>query len=397
MQDARVPDVTSDRIVDFDFFKVPSADGDLHKAWKKLHDGPDVIYTPKNGGHWIMTRADNIRRVFEDHQRFSNRGVAMTLEPREMQLSPGEVDQPQHTGFRQLLNPLFGPKQIAALEEEARRLARELINGFRNDGGCEFRTAFAQKMPIYVFLTIMKLPIEHADALLPAADLLSRDPDQESFLRAMNTMMGYLSERIDERLKSPKDDFISYLLESRLDGKPLTKLQVLGTTSNVMFGGLDTVVGSMQFYMNFLARSPSHRKQLLENPGSTGEAVEELLRRFPIANFGRVADVDINEADYGVPIRAGDLVLLPSTLANLDERRFADPLTVDFNRTDKKHLSFGTGIHRCLGVHLARLELRVMLEEWLPLIPEFRIRQGEEVGTLSGRINSMTYLPLAWN
>jgi cytochrome P450 len=310
------PSIAPEKIVDFDFFGVKAVDGDLHKGWKKLHDGPDVFFTPKNGGHWVMTRADDIEKVFQDSVRFSNKGVAMTTEPREMFLAPGEIDPPRHTSYRMLLNPFFGPKPISVLESKARILAHGLIKGFRDSGQCEFRQAFAQVMPIYVFLTFMNLPTEDASALLPAADLLTRDPDHESFLQAMNTMMGYLSERIDERLRSPQQDIISRLLKSEIDGLPLTKTEVLSLASNVMFGGLDTVVGSMQFFMNFLARNPAHRKQLQENPTLIGEAIEELLRRHPVANFGRMATVDMD--DFGVPIRAGDLILLPTVLFNLD-------------------------------------------------------------------------------
>lgn len=389
-----LPDVARELIVDFDFFAVQPIDGDLHQGWKRLHDGPEIFYTPRNSGHWVVTRARDIEAVFRDHENFSNAGVAMSREPREMLLAPGEIDPPLHTGYRILLNPWFGPKPMRALEDEARRLAGELIDGFRAQGRCEFRESFSHRMPIYVFLSLMKLPREDAETLVPAADLLSRDPDPASFLAAMQAMMSYLHGRIAERTAAPRDDFISAMLASEVDGRPVQPHEVLSLTANVMFGGLDTVTSTMGFFMNFLARHPGHVRQLVDEPALIPAAVDELLRRHAIANFGRMVK---NDMDYGgMPMRAGDLVLMPTALYNLDERRFPDPMTVDFKRADKAHFNFGGGIHRCLGLQLARLELRVMLEEWLERIPVFRIADGERIRATSGRINAMSYLPLSW-
>ena len=389
-----LPSVSPAQLVDFDFFRVRPIDGDLHLGWKRLHDGPDIFYTPRNGGHWVVTRAQDIDRILRDHENFSNAGVAMSRDQREMLLAPGEVDPPEHTAYRTLLNPWFGPKPMRAMEDDARRLAAGLIDGFSERGGCEFRSAFAQRMPIMVFLSLMKLPMQDAEALLPAADLLTRDPDPQSFHGAINTMMGYLQQRIGERKAAPKDDLISHLLACEIEGRPLTEPEVLGLTSNVMFGGLDTVTSTMGFFMNFLARHPQHRRQLADDPSLIGAAVDELMRRHAITNFGRLV---VRDLDYGgVRMREGDLVLLPTALYNLDERRFADPLVVDFHRQDKAHFNFGAGVHRCLGLHLARLELRVMLEEWMPRIPEFRIADGQDVEAASGRINAILHLPLSW-
>jgi cytochrome P450 len=242
---------------------------------------------------------------------------------------------------------------------------------------------------------MMDLPLEDAAALLPAADWLSRDADPESFMRAMQTMMSYLHERIGERTGRQGEDFISRLLGSHIDSRPLTKHEVLSITANVMFGGLDTVTSTMGFFMNFLARNPDHRQQLVDAPELIPDAIEELLRRHGIANFGRMVAEDFEYK--GLPMRAGDLVLLPTTLHNLDDRKYADPLTVDFHRTIKNHLGFGTGIHRCLGAQLARIELRVLLQEWLPRIRKFWIGDSGPVIFKSGRINSVHSLPLAWS
>lgn len=389
------PDIASDNILKFDFFAVEPIDDDIHLGWKKLHEGPEIFYTPLNGGHWVFTRAEDIGESWRDSERFSNKGVAMSREEREMQFFPGEADAPDHTFYRSLLQPFFSPKAVQQLEANMHGLSLELIDGLVSRGGCEFQSDVAQRMPIYIFLAMMQLPREHAEVLLPAADWLSRDPDPESFMRAVNAMMGYLQERIAEREQKPCDDFISRLLAARVGDRQTTRHEVLSMTANVMFGGLDTVVSSIGFFMNFLARHPEHCRQLVEEPDLIPDAVEELLRRHAIANFGRMVTQDFEFK--GFPMRAGDLVLLPAALYNLDERKYPDPMAVDFRRSNKAHMGFGTGIHRCLGAQLARIELRVFLQEWLSRIPVFRIADGAKVVVKSGRINAVKELPLQWD
>jgi cytochrome P450 len=194
-----IPKIAPELLIDFDFFAVKTIDGDFHRGWKQLHSGPAIFYTPRNGGHWVYTRAEDIAAAWHAPERYSNSGVAMTREEREMKLYPGEADPPEHTHYRALLMPFFSQKAVQRLEDRMRELTRELIMEVIDRGGCEFQAEMARKMPIYTFLTMMELPLEHAAALLPAADWLSRDADPESFMRAMQTMMGYLSERIGER------------------------------------------------------------------------------------------------------------------------------------------------------------------------------------------------------
>jgi cytochrome P450 len=394
LHETPAPDIASHLLIDFDYFAVQAVDGDLHLGWKALHAGPDVFYTARNGGHWVVTRAADIQRIYTDTENFSNHGITLSREEREMKFAPGEFDPPEHTAYRMLLNPWFGPKPIRAMEAQAREHTRHLIDQFKDKGGCEFRSAFAQRMPIYVFLSLMQLPVAHAEMLLPAADMISRDPDPEAFMRAVHIMMGYLNDRIEERRHTPGTDFLSHLLTTEMSGRHLSHMEVLSLASNVMLGGLDTVVGTMGFMMNFLARHPEHRRQLVDDPALIPAAVDELMRRHAIANFGRLVVHDTRVGE--ITMREGDFVLLPTVLYNLDERRFNDPLTVDFHREDKAHFNFGGGIHRCLGLHLARLELRVMLEEWLPRIPDFRIQPGETVRASAGRINAISHLPLSW-
>jgi len=389
-----LPDLPAERIIPFDYFKIEPVEGDLHAGWHKCHEMPDLFYTPLNGGHWVATRAADIFDIFRDHERFSSHGVAMMRETHGPLFIPGQIDPPLHTAFRTALNPELSPKRVRALEDQSRALMRSIIDDLVPHQGCEFHEAVAERIPIYNFLNFLNLPQEDALILLPDVSVIGRSSDMAAFARALEAIRGYVNARIEERLATRVDDFIGRLVHTTVDGRPIEREEMLVTTLNVMLGGLDTVTASMGFFMNFLARHADHRQMLVDDPTLIPEAVEELLRRHGIFNTGRLVlqDCDFN----GVKLRQNDLILIPTVLHNVDERRFPEPLVVDFKRHDKNHLTFGVGIHRCLGSNFARMQLNILLEEWLTRIPEFWIASGAQTTFQSGRANAVLELPLAW-
>ncbi|KCZ94207.1 cytochrome P450 [Hyphomonas johnsonii] len=389
-----LPEIDDKLIIDFDLFKVQPIDGDLHAGWHEWHSAPDMFYTPLNGGYWVATRADDIYQIMRDGERFSNHGVALIREREGPRFIPGELDPPEHTNFRKVLNPETSPRRVREFEDSSRAMCIQLIEEVQAQRSCEFRAAISARMPIYNFLFFMGLPLSDAESLLPPADIIAREHDMNRFAEAMAELSAYADARIAERRTHPVDDFISRLLSADVGGRPITDDEARVTIINVMLGGLDTVTGSMGFFFNFLARNPGHCRQLADNPAMIPEACEELLRRHGIFNTGRLVKEDCDWR--GIKLRKDDMVLLPSALHNLDDRKFADPLKVDFERKDGAHLTFGVGIHRCLGSNIARAQLRILLEEWLKRIPEFGIPANGEVKAQSGRTNSVTHLPLEW-
>jgi cytochrome P450 len=389
-----LPQVADDLILDFDLFNIQPVDGDFYAGWRRWQEGPPIFYTPHNSGHWVATRAEDIFAIARDNVRFSNHGVALFRESHGPRFIPGELDPPVHTAFRNILNPELTPRRVRELEDGARALAIEVITPLVEQGECEFREAVSLRMPIYNFLNFLKLPREDAEELLESADTIARDTDMTRFAAAIGAISAYIEARIDEREHEPKDDFIGRLVRAEVDGRKVTRDEVRVTTLNVLLGGLDTVTASMSFFMNFLAENPGHRRQLVEDKDLIPEAIEELLRRHGIFNTGRLVTEDCEFG--GVPLRKNDLILIPGALHNLDERRFADPMTVDFQRADKNHLTFGVGIHRCLGSNFARAQLRILLEEWLARIPEFEIKPGTKTKFKSGRANTVVALSLSW-
>jgi len=388
-----VPDhVPEDRVVDFDFMNPPNAVNDVHLAWKKLHEGPDIVWSPYNGGHWIATRADDIEAIQKDHQRFSHAQVNVPPS-QDLPLVPLELDPPEHTGYRALIAPAFLPQAIAELEDDIRALTVELIEGFAEKGGCEFVSEFAKMLPIVIFLRLVNLPQEDRLELLEMTELAVRGSVDERH-RSQQMLAGYIGKWIEARRRDPGADLISRIVNAKVNGEPIAPERMFGLLTVVIFGGLDTVAAMMSFICRFLAEHPAERKRLVEQPALILTAVDELIRRHGVTNTARVVveDVQFN----GVTLKQGDQIQVPNALFGLDERRFSNPLMVDLERKPVLHAAFGNGPHRCPGSFLARIEIKVFLQEWLKRIPDFETVPADPPRCASGMVNGLLYLPLRW-
>lgn len=389
--------VPASLVVDFDLYNVEVVDGDYHGGLKRLHDPgvPDIFWTPRNGGHWVATRGEDIYHIFKDSEHFSSRQLVV---PRHrnppVPLPPIFLDPPEQAKYRSLFAPALSPKAVSPLGEGARALAIELIEGFRAKGECEFVGDFAQHLPIGIFMKMVDVPQADREKLLHWADQQVRPTTEQEREESFHQLFAYAGQKVAERQANPGEDLISQLTKSKIDGEPITAAALTPMIFLLLVGGLDTVASAMGFAARFLAQSPAHRQELIDHPERIPNAVEELLRRFPVVNQGRLV---VNDMDYkGVALRAGDQIILPTSLHGLDERKFDDPLRVDFSRPTPIHSTFGNGAHRCPGSLLARTELRIFLEEWLKRIPDFRIKDGETAGIRAG-VNATIYsLPLTW-
>ena len=384
--------VSADRVVDFDFMHPPGAEEDVHLAWKALHKGPDIVWSPYNGGHWIATRAEDIESIQKDHAHFSYIRVTVPRSE-DVRLVPLELDPPEHTSYRTLIAPSFLPQAIASLEGDIRMLTVELIEGFKAKGECEFVSEFAKMLPIVIFLRLVDLPLDDRMELLEMAELATRG-DFEQRQRSQTMLAAYIGKWIRERASNPGKDLISLIVNSKINGEPISPERRFGMLVNVLFGGLDTVAAMMSFICRFLAEHPAECRRLAQNPELIHTAVDELIRRHGVTNTARVVveDIEFN----GVLLKEGDQIQVPTALFGLDDRRFDNPMEIDLERKPVVHAAFGNGPHRCPGSFLARTEIKVFLQEWLMRIPEFKIKDGERPRCASGMVNGMLYLPLQW-
>jgi cytochrome P450 len=381
-------------VVDFDYREPPGHTEDVHLAWKRLHDGPDIVWTPRHGGHWIATRAADIDVMQTDHTRFSYRFVTIPPLPDAPQLAPLEYDPPAHTPLRAVLSPAFGPAVMQRLEADLRGLAVELLETIVPRGHCEFFDDFAKRLPVITFLRLVNLPLEDREHLLELTEKSVRPRSEAERMEAIVGLQQYTADWIGERRRNPGPDLFSRMVNAKINGELIDDYQLAGMLFNVIFGGLDTVASALTFTAHCLATHPDIRQALLNDRSLIPNAIEEFLRRYGIPNTARVITHDFEH--NGVSFRQGEQVLLSKTLHGLDERRFPDPLRVDLHRDVRRHAAFGDGPHRCPGSFLARLEMRIFLEEWLARVPDFHVPEGASVVTSSGPVNGMLHLPLVW-
>jgi cytochrome P450 len=390
------PDVPAELVFDYDVYQRLEGDGDFQAWFAGLHtkNYPDFFWTTANGGHWVVTRGDVLNDVLTNPELFSSRiGIVPRERYPEIAPFPIGLDPPEHTKYRIVLNGAFAPRAVAPLGEQARELMRSLIEGFIDRGGCEFMSEVALVLPISIFMRMINLPDSDRDKLLAIVDEFIRPTNIDSN-EAVLQLSTYAFQTVKERQANPGTDLLSRLTQAEVEGEKLTDEQLVGVTILLLLGGLDTVAAVLGFTVNFLAKNPGHRRQLIDNPQLIPNAVEELLRRFPVSSLGRIVTRDAEF--HGAMIRADDMVMTPTMSHGLDDRIFENPTEVDFNRKIKFHGTFGNGPHRCIGSMLARIELRVFLEEWLQRIPDFQVRDNAELRVDGGMVTALHSLPLEW-
>jgi cytochrome P450 len=389
------PDIPERLVADVDIFNLDGVQNDVQLAWRRLQQVyPDIFWTPKNGGHWIATRAVDIRYIQSEHQFFSNSQIFIPATQLPLKLIPLNLDPPEHGPFRAILAPAFIPSTLDVLEQQARTIAVELIEFLRPKRECEFVRDFAEKLPIIVFLKLMDLPLEDREYLLGLSHQNVDPSEPERRVEAHKLLGAYISGHIEKRKKKLGSDLLSRIISAKVGDRTIQPDEALSMSTLLLFGGLDTVASLMSFTMCFFATHPEHRRELNQYPALRPAAIEEMIRRHGISNSVRVVRHD---HEYkGVPFRQGDLVSLPTSLAGLDDREVDEPLIVDFHRKRSRHAAFGHGSHVCPGSMLARRELGVLLKEWLFRIPDFELKSGTKPVFRAARLNGVSEVQLQW-
>lgn len=394
---ARPDHVPAERVVDFDYYSPPKVEEGFHEAWHALQaEGiPDIVWTPRNGGHWITTSGMLQLEVFADHEHFSNRVVIVPKSIGEQHtMLPVVLDPPEHRPFRALINGPLSPKALNPKEEMIREAAVALIESIAPRGNCDFIADFAAHLPIRVFMALVELPVEDVPKIKLWSDEIVHPSGRMTYADAKAHFYAYLGPYLDQRTGANGMDMISQVINAPVDGRPLSREEMLDLTMQLLLGGLDTVYNFLGFIFLFLARNPGHRRELAEDITLIPAAINELLRRFPVVTMAREIRSDIEW--HGVSLKKGEMILAASPIVGLDARLNAAPFEVNFRRRSVVHASFGKGPHLCAGAHLARMELRVTLEEWLSHIPDFEVDPGAEITFRGGIVGSVTELPLIW-
>ena len=318
----------------------------------------------------------------------------------DVPLIPLSVDPPDHAKYRRLLDPEFSPKKMAALEPEARVLVNEIIDRFANSGACEFHEDFATPLPSTIFLALVGLPQSDLgdflrwrdDTIRPVA--ATAEETEQKRMAAGRAINDYFVAALEEKRVHPDDRLLSRVGTGEVDGRPLTQSEKLGICHLLLLGGLDTVTATLDCMIAYLAQHQDRRQAIVDDPELMSPAIEEMLRQqTPVMMVPRVIAQDYELG--GVKMSAGDSATLMIGAANCDEAEFDSSADVMLDRGANRHLAFGGGAHRCLGSHLARMELRVALEEFHKRIPEYEIVDGTEIHFSAG-IRQADHLPLVF-
>lgn len=394
LRPAHVPDAL---VMDFDCYDIDVPDEDVAAFWldlKRKAPAP-VFWTDRNGGHWVLLNGLDVQRAYSDYATFSNQDIFIPPNgSRENLLIPLEQDPPVSLRYRKIIIPPLMPARIVDVVEDARRKTISIVESLMPQGECEFVKDFGTALPILVFLALMGLPEEDREMLLPLAEMSTRPETPEQRLYGHGELKRYLQKHIEARREAPTDDLLSRVVNANIGDERITMDDALHFSLTLLIGGLDTVANLLSFVALFLARNPAHRRQLIERPDLIPAAADEFIRRFGVVADGRrvIADTVLS----GVDIRQGDMLMAPTWMYGVDETIVADPLKVDFERSTHPHVTFGGGPHVCAGMHLAKRELRIFLEEWLARIPDFQVKDGAQLNVETGIVQGLSALPLTW-
>jgi cytochrome P450 len=370
-------------------------------TYKDLRDSMPVMDL---GEMVVLTRRIEIDEALRNPEVFSSNADAVDLQ-NHRPLIPLQIDPPEHKKYRKLLDPIFAPQKMALLDESITQLVNDLIDRFIDKGEVDFAAEFSVPFPSQVFLTLLGLPLDELPTFLKMKDGIIR-PEQivgtqfgsEAAVayqkEIADSIYEYFDQVLDQREVDRKDDILSLFLDAEVDGAKLTRHDILDICFLFLIAGLDTVTATLDCMFGYLTQHPEQQQQLVDDPSLIGHAIEELLRwETPVIGVARVAATDTEIG--GCPVKEGTMVMALLGSGNNDEADLEDAHVVRFDREVNKHLAFGGGIHRCLGSHLARTELRIAMREWHRRIESYQVVDGHTL-VYTPAIRSIDHFPMTF-
>ncbi|MEV0381474.1 cytochrome P450 [Nonomuraea sp. NPDC050643] len=394
-----VTDPVSDWATDFSHVD-PEWAADPYPIQDELRQRCPIARTERFGGVWLPTRYEDVAAIAYDTERFSSRSVIVSNVKPSIDLAPVggappiSSDPPFHHDARRLLLPAFTKSAVARQEAATRAYCHELIDALEGQEVVDAARDYAQHIPMRVIGDMLGFPPEDGARFREFVEnvLESVDRPPEERFEHFNELSGYLVAQINDHLADPRDDLTTYLVNAELHGRKLDPVHVVGTMMLLLIAGIDTTWSAIGASLWHLARTPADRERLVAEPGLLPTAMEEFLRAYAPVTMARLVREDMSW--NGVDMKADDWILLSFPAANRDPAQFDRAGEVVIDREVNRHAAFGLGIHRCVGSHLARMELRVALEVWLERIPEFSLDEPEAVTWAASQVRGPRALPL---
>lgn len=369
-----------------------------HKFMAEMHDNYPPVYYDVGpfGNAWQVLKHEDALYMLRHADIFSNEDA--TPFPRDpnnwFYFIPIEIDPPEHRKYRNIVDPFVSPQAVLKLEDRIRALANELIDGFIDKGECEFDEVFGRPLPVLVFLDLMGLPRDMCDTFVSWAMALLHSNDRQIMGDTLKTICDYLSVKIAEKQANPDDGLVSKIANSQIDGRPISEREAHGFVVFLFIAGLDTVFATLNLIWTWLAENPDHVQEMINDPDNINAQVEELLRVHSTTFSGRTVAQDVELR--GVKLKKGDKITSILPACNFDPDVFPNPTEVDFHRPKKIILAFTVGVHSCMGAHLARLEVKIALQEWFKRIPNFKLKPGTKMEYRPGGVIGPERVPLVW-
>ncbi len=403
LEDNSIYGPVKDWATDFDHAD-PEYNKNAHAIWDQLRGTCPVAHTQRYGGTWLPTTHDLVHEIAYDTDHFSSRGVVVaTVKPSDNPDAPPAPiggappitsDPPFHQHARKILLPAFAPTVINEWEPEVRRLCRDLIENMGSLDVVDAAVQYAQHIPVNVIARMLGFPPEDGELFRGfvhnVLEAINLEPGAR--VAAFQELDAYISKQVQDHIENPRDDLTSFLLNAKIFDNPLSPQHVGGTIILLLIAGIDTTWSAIGSSLWHLATNPVDRRRLVDNPALMPMAIEEFLRAYAPVTMARVVKEDYNF--HGVDMKQNDWVLLPFPAANRDPAEWDDADKVIIDREVNRHAAFGLGIHRCLGSNLARLELRVAVEEFLAAYPDFELAPDEVVKWSVGQIRGPRELPV---
>jgi cytochrome P450 len=369
----------------------------LYETLTPMRERCPVARSDRYDGFWVATSYADILDVAQDWQTFSSaQGLSIPASPIAVRNLPVEVDPPIQRVYKRIITPFFTPRAVAAYEQATRELVNRLIDDFIEAGSCEFMDSFARPFPSWAFFEmVISAPAEDIDRVTYMASKSSLPDDPEAG-ECWLGLSAWISDFVAERRRRPqRSDVVDAVIRATVDGRPITDEEIIGIVQLIILGGLETTASALGLWFHRFCRQPEIPALLRATPDLIPEAIEELLRiDSPFISISRTAVRDGKIGDQ--PVRSGDKVLVYWASANRDAAEFATPDEFCLGRERNRHLAFGAGPHRCAGSNLARLNLRIGLEESLRRLHDIRLQDGADIHFHSTSTRSPLTLPITF-
>lgn len=382
-------------VYDFEHYDAAVYSRDPYREFDRIAaEAPPIFFSPRLGGFWVVTSYSDVSTVYRDNVRFSSRSIGVPAAVMPYKLRPLQSDPPEHASFRALLEPAFSRQAMAAWAPRIREIARDLVAGFETRGHCEFISEFARYLPNRVFMAMAGLPDERFDELMEWEKALLHGETPEQKLHGMRAIEDFVADHFIARRAQPRrDDLTDAVVHGLVNGKPLGDEELKSVGFLLYIAGLDTVQSMFGWAFHHIATNPADQAEMRTGAEARARGIEEICRLHGLVASGRtvVEDCTFN----GVEMKAGDRILCFAGFGNRDPDKFARGGQSDISVKLNPHLTFGAGPHQCLGMHLARLELDIAIEEVFCGLPEFRLARPARVH--AGGVCGIDELLLTWD